>query len=66
MSAGHVAHGANINRHTPGVSARETENRDQFLRDLVQRELEQAAASLVVVALAGSDAPMVLRMLGVS
>lgn len=73
MSAGRVASAGRVNTsarkpmlgsRTP--SNRETTNRDQFARDAAQRELEQAAASLVVAAFAKDDAPMVLQMLGIS
>jgi hypothetical protein len=65
MSAsGHVARGALINRHSPGVSARESENRDQWVRDAAQRELEQARVSLLVIATAGWRTPVVLAALG--
>lgn len=66
MSAGHVSKGALINRARPGVTVSESSPQAQWVRDLVQRELEQAAASLVVAAFAKDDAPMVLQMLGIS
>lgn len=74
MSAGRIAGSGRVNTDTrkPMAGARvpsrrETTNADQWVRDAAQRELEQAAASLVVIALLGKkDAPMVLEMLGIS
>lgn len=72
MTAGRVASNGHVNTTHKARTAvpkgidRDTRRTNQQASDVAVRELEQAAASLVVIALAGSDSGMVLDMLGLS
>lgn len=72
MSAGRVALPGRVNTSSSGARPRRVgvdrdgRREDQLAADVVRRGLEQAAASLVVIAFAGCDAPVVLEMLGIS